>query len=209
MPSTPKKANIKAVLFDAGKVILHFNFDPAFKRLARHARVTPKEIEDFFVASGLEVLYDGGKITSLHFYREVKKALGLRMTYEAFRRAWCAIFTPKNDVIALVRELKKKGYRLVLVSNTNDMHFRHEFGKYPVFRLFDKLVLSFKEKCRKPDPRIYRVAAKACRAKPREIFYIDDRADLTEAARELGFHTFTYKNDIVRLRAEMKKLGIL
>jgi len=137
------------------------------------------------------VLFDLGKVL-LHF-------------------VWNGIFTPNADMIALVRRLRrhKKGYRLVLISNTNAMHYDHLRKRYAVLGLFDRHVLSFREKRRKPDEKIYRTAIRACRARPEEIFYIDDRADLTGAAAEIGLRTHTFKNDVPALLAEMKELGIL
>ena len=200
---------IKGVLFDLGKVLFHFDFDPAFRRLARHCALSAKDIEAYFIQSGLEVLYDGGKISSQQFYLQVKKALGLKMSFKHFKSTWNHIFTPISPMIRLVGQLKRKSYRLVLISNTNSMHFEYlkKFGT--VLKNFDHLVLSYKEKRRKPDERLYRVAIRACRAKPHEIFYIDDRADLTEAAEALGLNTFTFKNNPAELRRVMREIGIL
>jgi epoxide hydrolase-like predicted phosphatase len=207
MPSQKTK-KIKAVLFDLGKVLLHFNFEPAFRRLAKDCRRSPKEVEDFFVQSGLECLYDGGRITSREFHGRVRKALGLRMGFTAFRAVWNDIFTPVPGMRALVERLRKT-HRLVLVSNTNEMHFKHIRKKYPVMKNFDALIASYQHRVRKPDERIYKLAAKACKAKPGEIFYIDDRADLTEAAAELGFHTFTFRRNAPELIGALKKAGAL
>ena len=203
-----KAKKVKAVLFDLGKVLLHFNFDPAFKRLSKTCGLQVKDIEDYFVSAGLEVLYDGGKISSRQFYSEIKKALGAKkLGFEQFKKIWNEIFTPKKDMIGLVGKLSKN-YRLVLISNTNAMHFEYIYKKYGVLQKFDRLILSYKEKVRKPDEKIYRKAAAACRALPHEIYYIDDRADLTEAAKELGFHTFTYQNNFKELVADMRKKGM-
>ena len=199
---------IQAILFDLGKVLIHFNFEQAFRRLSKHCRYSPQEIENFFIQSGLEVLYDGGKISSRSFYEKFKKALGLRLGFTTFERIWNGVFTPVPGMNRLVGQLEKR-YRLVLISNTNAMHFSYALKHYPVLKKFDHYVLSYKEKVRKPDERIYRQAAKACRAKPREIFYIDDRADLTEAASELGFHTFTFRNNRSDLIRTLKKSRIL
>ena len=89
------------------------------------------------------------------------------------------------------------------------MHFDYVKRRYPVLGKFDRHVLSYREKVRKPDERIYRVAARACRAKPQEIFYIDDREDLTSAAEELGFHVHTFRNDLPELNERLKKLRVL
>ena len=199
---------IKAVLFDLGKVILDFNFKPAFLRLAKSTPLGVAEIEDYFWRSGLEVLYDGGKISSFEFYQEVKRVLKHTLSYRQFQNVWNNVFTQKKEMVRLVRRLSRT-MRLVLISNTNAMHYEYVRKKYPVLDHFDKHILSFKERVRKPDERIYRTAAKACRAKPEEIFYIDDREDLTDAAKELGFNTFTFKNNPKDLVKKMKVLKIL
>ena len=208
MPDKKIKNGIKSILFDLGKVLIHFNFDPAFRRLSKDCGLPPKEIEDYFVQSGLEVLYDGGRISSRRFYSTIKKALGLRMSFQSFQNTWNHIFTPVPGMAPLVARLAKR-YRLVLISNTNAMHFAYARKHYRVLDHFDRFIVSYKEKVRKPDERIYRLAAKACAAKPRDIFYIDDRADLTQAAAELGFHTFTFQRNAPELVRTLKKAGIL
>lgn len=200
--------SIKAVLFDLGKVLLHFDFGPAFRRLSRHTGKTPEEISRFFTESGLEVLYDGGKVSSAAFYREVRRGLGFSLTYTGFRDIWNGIFTPVPGMAALVRRLGRKR-RLVLISNTNEMHFAYVKKNYPVLGCFDRHIVSYREKMRKPDERLYLAAQKACRAKPHEILYIDDREDLTEAAHELGFHVHTFKKDVPKLKGVLKKHGLL
>ena len=199
---------IKAVLFDLGKVLLHFDFAPAFRSLAKHGKVSPGEICQFFNESGLEVLYDGGKISSLAFYSQVKKGLKLSISFHEFRDIWNNIFTPIGPMVRLVAQLKGKK-RLVLISNTNAMHFEYAKKRYAVLQKFDRHILSFKEKIRKPDHKIYKIASKACRARPEEIFYIDDRQDLTDAAKELGFHIHTFKKDHEVLMKTLKEKGVL
>jgi putative hydrolase of the HAD superfamily len=208
MKKSAKTAAIRAVLFDLGKVILDFNFAPAFERFAAKTGLSIAEIRDFFSVSGLEVLYDGGIISSREFYRQVKKGLGHDLSYSEFENIWNDIFTPIPSMIDLVQRLHGR-YRLVLVSNTNAMHYRHVRRRFPVFNRFERHILSFREKVRKPDQRIYARAARACGARPAQIFYIDDREDLTQAASEMGFQTFTFKKNLDQLLKKMRLLGIL
>lgn len=203
-----KKAPIRALIFDFGKVICDFDFSNAFRRLSERSGRTPQQIDAFFRSSGLEVLYDGGKISSRRFHREVKRGLGHDLDFDGFRRLWNDIFTPNPPIHRLIRRLSPR-YRTVLLSNTNAMHYAHLKDRYRILEHFDRHVLSFRERARKPDARIYRTAARACKARPHEIFYIDDREDLTEAAAELGFHVFTYRKNDRELHEAMRRLAIL
>ena len=207
MPKTEKDKKIKALLFDLGKVIVDFDFTPAFQRLSRHCKLKPKEIGDTFSRSGLEVLYDGGKISSFQFYRQVKKVVRHNLSFSEFKNVWNEIFTLNLETARILQNTKDR-YRLVLISNTNAMHFDYVRARYSPLKHFDRFVLSYREKVRKPDPRIYEKAARACRANPNEILYIDDREDLTQAADALGFYTFTYKKNTKDLLSRMKSLGV-
>jgi len=206
MPKRKADTKFKAILFDLGKVILDFNFEPAFKRLSKATGLQPVEIEWHFMNSGLEVLYDGGKISSRQFYTGVKKLLKHPLGYNEFKKVWNEIFTPIPEAVRLINRLHSR-YRLVLISNTNAMHYAYLKSKYPLLGKFHRHILSFREKVRKPDRRIYRKAVKACQAHPYEIFYIDDRKDLTDAAGNLGMRTFTF--DRKRPQELVKKMEAL
>lgn len=208
MSKQSENRKIKAVLFDLGRVIFHFDFHPAFKKLAKVSSLTPAAIRDYFLRSGLEVLYDGGQISSREFYNRVRREFNLPLRYHEFKKVWNEIFKPNPPVIRLIKKLRRN-CRLVLVSNTNAMHYAHLRSRYGVLDHFHGKVLSFRQKIRKPDARIYQAAAKICRARPHQILYIDDRSDLTEAARALGFHTFTFKNNPEALVKKMKSLRVL
>jgi len=192
-----KKTNLafQAVLFDLGKVLVHFNFDPAFRRLSKECGCDAKEIEDYFVESGLEAPYDSGQISSLQFYTQIRRGLALKCDYRGFRKTWNEIFKVNRAVTNLLPKLKRKGCRLVLISNTNALHWEYIRKKYVFLKWFDRLIISYRERMRKPDERIYRLAARHCRAKPERILYVDDREDLIRAAGAIGFKTFLYKNN--------------
>ena len=205
----PSARPVRAFLFDMGNVLLDFDFEPAFRRLAHSNGTTPRQVRDYFVQSGLEVLFDGGQVTGRAFHRDVCRALDLPLSFGRFEKIWNGIFTPDRRMANLARRLGRR-YRMALLSNTNAMHARHVERRYPeILGVFDHRLYSFREKMRKPDARLYRRAARTLKTEPGGIFYIDDRADLTEAAGELGFRTFTYRKNFSALERELKKVGAL
>ena len=188
-PQTP----LKTIWFDLGNVILPFDFAPAIKRLARHG-TDAKKIRQFFTdRPWLEAACDTGEVTARKLYAMLKKHFAWKhLTYAEFCSAWNDIFKENLSVSRLIFTLHRKGYRLVLVSNTNKLHFDHILKTYPVLRAFHHHVLSYKLGTRKPERRMYDYALKVSRAEKREIFYTDDRSDFTGAAAKHGVHVHTF-----------------
>ncbi len=199
--------SIKAFLFDLGQVLLAFDFRPAFAKLSKSCAFSPVEVAHFFARSGLEVLYDGGKISSRQFCRLVRQGLRHELSDREFTKIWNEIFTPDHENVALLKKVSKT-YRTALISNTNEMHYEYIQKKYAFLACFDRVILSYRERLRKPDRRIYRRAVRVCHAKPQEIFYIDDRSEMTEAARDLGIHAFTFRNNHDDLKKRLQVLGV-
>ena len=99
---------------------------------------------------------------------------------------WNAIFLPETATSEeLVIELKQR-YRLVLLSNTNELHFGWLRERYPILEHFDAYTLSYAEKAMKPDDRIYAAAVANAQCLPGECFFTDDIERYVDAARAFG-----------------------
>src|SRR5262245_31789370 len=122
--------NITTVVFDFGNVLGFFSHQKAAEALARYTHLSPDEIRASYVATELEDEYEAGRISTEEFRRQVTAACALRCTPEQFDRAVADMFTPNADVCRLVPRLKP-AQRLVLLSNTNELHaawFRRQFA---------------------------------------------------------------------------------
>jgi len=186
-----------AIFCDLGNVLVNFDHRIAVKKILA---LTPKKEEDIyqlFFDSGITKDYEEGKIGSLDFFKRVTDSLGLDMDYSALLPIWNDIFfeTPLNKKIQdFLIEVKVK-YKLVMISNINETHFKFLKKKMPIFGEFDKLILSYEVGFRKPAIEIYNAALKAAAAKNSGAFYIDDRQDLIEAASGLGIKGITFNGE--------------
>lgn len=92
-----------------------------------------------------------------------------------------------------LRDLKSRGVRLVLASNTNPLH--HQWFA-PLFAetlsAIDAQVLSYQVGCRKPERAFFSACLAAARCTPAECLYVDDRQDFVAAGRELGLNGLVY-----------------
>jgi len=177
---------MKCLAFDLGKVLFDFDYHIALTKLEHKLDVPAKTVVDELFYNNFATDFEKGLVTTDDFYRKFKNKFAARLTYDEFVDIWCEIFTPKPDVISLVKGLCLY-YPVYLISNINELHFNHLYKQHPeVFSLFDDLLLSYQLKSLKPEKEIYEALRKKCGCAYSDIVYIDDRQDLIQEAQALG-----------------------
>ncbi len=200
---------VKAVIFDLGRVLIDFDHGIAAKKAASSSSRTLEEIYNFFFDSKLTTLFEEGRISSMDFFRKVKEAINLNLSYEEFLPIWNEIFFLTDDnraVYDLVVNLRG-AYRLALLSNINELHFNYLKKNFIVFEPFDHVLLSFELRSIKPNPLIYNKTLKILRLTPEEVFYTDDRPELIQAARSLGIRGFVFRG-AAQLKEDLLSSGV-
>ena len=212
----PTERQIKAVVFDFGKVLANFDHMATCEELAAFSPYDPEEIYQRIFKEGLEKSYDEGKITSREFYAAVTKTITAdeRLDFETFTRVWGDIFTESKDIENVLGALSSS-IRLILLSNTNEIHWEY-IKELPVVRKFfgdeHRVVLSFQNGCRKPDVKIYQEAIRRASCTPEDIVYIDDIPEYVNTFTCLGAGGIVYdcsKDPISKLRDGLMTFGIL
>lgn len=198
------------VVFDLGGVILTFDHMDICRPLAELTPMTPEEIYDAIFRSGLEELYDKGKITSEEFYHEGTDLLCIdrsRLSFEKFSRIWSEIFSLDTDVAGILDDLRNKT-RLFLLSNTNELHYEYARKMFPIIEeAFETSFLSFRLGTRKPEKEIFQTVVEKTGLLPDELFYIDDFPGHVEAAEALGIPGVVYTSP-EDLKRSFKVLGL-
>ena len=111
-----------------------------------------------------------------------------------------------KDMEKLLHKLKKR-YQLVLLSNTDKIHFDYIKAKYKILNIFDDLIVSYKVGYKKPNPFIYLKAIKKSKTLLNSILYIDDIPEFVLVAKFFGIKSIQYKN-IQQLKSDLRKLNI-
>jgi len=200
------KPAIKAILFDMGNVLLNYNAYKAARRFAKECKVPLLKVWIHFFTSPVEKAYTRGEISSYEFYRHACRALKTPVSYRSFCHYWNDIFWENEGMAALLKRLKKR-YPLYLISNTNDLHFRHIKKKFKLLKHFKKMFPSHKVGHRKPDREIYEKVLKRIKFKPEETVFIDDVPKFIAGARKVGIHTIRFRNK-KQLIQSLRKLGV-
>lgn len=165
---------IRCVMFDFGHVLMHFDTRRFFDFVITHQQPGSMAPEDFFRSECVEK-YELGLIDEFKFFEEAKRSLGVNVEMNEFFFMFTDVMKPDLRMIALKQTLQKNGFKTAVVSNTNQCHIEHTMKKWPeVLMDFDHLALSFFLGARKPDPKIFDMAAEPLAMSPAECFFVDD-----------------------------------
>ena len=198
---------IRAVIFDLGRVIIPFDFNRGYTRLEALCGIPSAEIPGRIAPSGLVNRFESGELEPRDFVRQLSAHLGLDTSYETFCEIWSSIFLPETLIPeAMVRGIARK-YPLVLLSNTNAIHFEMVRENYPILRHFHSFVLSYKVGAMKPSPLIYQRAIEAAGCPASECFFTDDIPSYVDAAKTQGIDAVQFQS-AVQIEAELHDRGV-
>ena len=196
----------KAVVFDLGKVLVPFDFKIGYRALEGACPYGAEEIRRRIAQSGLVAPFETGLIEPLDFFAKLSATLDLTLDYAGFCRAWSSIFFGQLIADPVLESLGTR-YRLLLLSNTNAIHWQMIREKYRMVAYFHDCVLSFEERAMKPDPAIYRALVARAGCRPEECFFTDDIALNVEGARREGIDAVQFESP-AQLQGEMASRGI-
>lgn len=192
---------IKNIVFDLGGVIMALDPAEALRRFKALGLSDAERYLDSYTQSGIFGNLEEGKITAEDFRSKLSSLTGHELTFDECKHAWLGY---RKDVpqrnLDLLKELRAKGYRLILLSNTNpfmmDWALSSEFdGKGSSLNdYFDALYLSYRLGIMKPAPDFFRQVLDNENILPEETLFVDDGPRNVEAAGKLGFITMCPDN---------------
>lgn len=187
---------IKNIIFDLGGVVIDLQRQRAVEALEKLGVKDASDLLGEYSQHGPFLKLETGEITSSELFDELlpkcKEGTTCRDISDAFEEFLLDIPVER---LRMLEELRKKGYKLYVLSNTNPIMFNHwidrafkQDGK-TINDYFDGIVASFQEGTCKPDPRIFRNLIKRYGLNPEETVMLDDSQKNLESARSVGLHT--------------------
>lgn len=187
---------IKNIIFDWGGVLIHLDkarCTEAFRQLG--VEVSDELTNPFGQRTDL-MDFERGLMTVAEFHDTVRRTYAPELTDEQIDQAWSALLLdiPSYKLDTLL-ELKEKGYRLFLLSNTNAVHWeegrkRFDYRGHRAEDFFDQIFLSHEIHELKPTAEAFLKVAQLAGIKPEETLFVDDLQASCNAAEALGFHTY-------------------
>jgi putative hydrolase of the HAD superfamily len=144
-----------------------------------------------------------GAIDSGEWFRRV----GAMLPENAIRE-WLAYHGELNqelaDALSAIRI--RHGTRFCLLSNATSRLWQ-DLAHHGIRDIADYVLCSASIGMAKPDPRIYRHAARVAGSRPERTFYIEDTPAWAEAGRQAGLlsHTYVGNGPVIR---ELERLGL-
>lgn len=196
------------IVFDLGMVLIPFNYNIAKNRLNEIENNLGDKFLEFYKSNyELHRKFERGDIREEEFLNPILTELNNKIDKETFCKIFSEIFIINEDVASLLPELKKN-YKLILLSNTNSIHYEYGYKDYHFLKHFDKLILSHEARAVKPEEKIYRTVEEFTNRPSNEHFFIDDIEEYVNGAKLCGWNGTQFIN-YEKLVRELKEENIL
>ena len=142
-----------------------------------------------------------GNLTEAQFLEllrdHLEPELGHRPELHRFRDIYFDALDPNQPMVELMRDLKRRRYRMALLTNNVREWEPLWRSMLPVDEIFELIVDSAFVGMRKPDPDIYRLTVDRLGdgLRPEECLFVDDVEVNCDAARELGMTVVHFREN--------------
>ncbi len=204
-------AEIKAIIFDLGNVLINYSFDRAFQKWAELTDHPPEFFATNFQYDETLWQFERGQITPEEYHQYLSKTMNISgdWDYEIFKEGWIFVNIGLNQKAVELLPLLEKKYLLYVLSNTNELHIESVTKDYPhLFRHFKQKFYSHDLSVRKPDAEIYEKVIKIIDLPPHEILFIDDMVENIRGAEQVGIQGIVMPSP-AELKEILIKNGIL
>lgn len=199
---------IKTIIFDFGGVIMTLNHPGAIDRFSALGLKDAVHQLDPYTQGGIFGDVEIGKIDAEEFRQSLSSLCGRQLTWDECQWGWlgyCGGVPARN--IEMLKQLRRNGYRLVMLSNTNPYMMAWAMSPAfscgldadapqgrPVSDYFDACYLSYEVGAMKPDNSFFEYVLQHEHLTPAECLFVDDGKKNIDAAAALGLHTMQPAN---------------
>ena len=179
--------SFNTIVFDLGGVIINLNVPRCvanFKRLMGEANVrNVLGIDDegegvVAVSAATKQLmhdYEYGNISTETFLTTLQEYCYSGTTIDQIREAWLSMLdTLPQERLDYIASLRRKGYRTILLSNSNELHWNPIWEQYRLGEYFDAVFASHHLHMAKPNREIFDHVVREAQVDCAHTVYVDD-----------------------------------
>jgi 2-haloacid dehalogenase len=195
---------IRNVVFDVGGVLLRLRYQPFIEYLGR-AGVDMSDLPAWLAEVDLAA-HERGEITGDELLERVAAMARAPLDRRELQARWLDMFDRTHEMFELASGLMAD-YRVYLLSNVGDLHWRHLDAQYGLEDLVHGTLASFRVGAIKPSEAIYREAERRFELEPAATVFIDDLVPNVAGARTCGWQAIHHV-DPVETRRQLRSLGL-
>ncbi|WP_143307014.1 HAD family hydrolase [Chitinophaga vietnamensis] len=199
----------KAIIFDLGAVLVDWNPRYLYRKI-----FDKTEDMEYFLSNICTSEWNEEQDAGRSLQDGTELLVSQHPAHEANIRAyygrWKEMLNGEiSGTVALLESLKKSGkYQLYALTNWSNETFPLALVQYPFMQWFDGIVVSGREKQRKPSPSFYHLLLDRYHVKAAEALFIDDNPRNVKAAEALGINSILF-TDPVQLQHALSDKNIL
>jgi epoxide hydrolase-like predicted phosphatase len=198
----------RAIIFDCGGVIFDFYPDKVFDHWAMDSGKDANSIKHKFVLDQAYHEFERGEIDASTFRKHTLTMLDLNISDDDFDKGWNSLY---GDLVPGIERLLQHlniGYRLVALTNTNEIHARKcRVMCASILCYFEKVFSSHEIHARKPERKAYDIVLKYLGLDADQVIFLDDNPEFVRAASAMHIESIhvTSFNQMVEA---LKNLGV-
>jgi 2-haloacid dehalogenase len=195
---------IRNVIFDIGGVLLRLRYQTFIEYLAGAGidmTNLPRWLEQVDLAA-----HERGEITGEELLGRIAAMARRPLDADELRERWLDMFDRAHEMFDLAAGLKAD-YRVFLLSNIGDLHWRHLNARYGFDDLTHGVVASFRVGAIKPSAAIYRETERRFGLEPSATVFIDDLPPNVVGAQACGWQAIHHR-DPAETRRQLRALGV-
>jgi FMN phosphatase YigB (HAD superfamily) len=187
MTAGASPANVDALLFDLGGVLIRLDWDAVFAHWARSCGADAAALRRRFVFDEAYERHERGEIDAARYFDGLRRTLGIDLPDAELEAGWNALFV--GEIAETTRLVARAAARIPvhLFSNTNVAHQAAWSRDYAeALRPFGRVFVSSEIGLRKPDRAAFEHVAREIGAAPGRILFFDDTESNVAGARAAG-----------------------
>lgn len=129
------------------------------------------------------------------YFKPCLKKWNIKLKRREFYDFWFKAEKLNSQMVKLAKKLRRKNYRIFILSNNFKERSRYYHKKYPQLKnLFEKIYYSWQTGYRKDNSKAYKKLLKDNNLKPEECIYFDDKNKMIKLAKSLGIKAYKFKD---------------
>lgn len=200
---------VETIIFDLGGVLIDWNPRYVYRTIFD----TEEEVEKFLAevcTFEWNEQQDAGRTIAEANQILIDKFPAYQSEIEAYYDRWTEMLGGAIEAtVSILEEIKEaQKHRLYALTNWSAETFPEALRRYGFLQHFKEILVSGREKIKKPDPKIYELALSRFSIDRKTAIFIDDSPKNVKGAESVGLKAIQFQSP-EQLRRDLKVLGVL